>query len=62
MTKLLVSLLEKYGTRYHNLSNIHAIPVDVADEFKDQFMQPYEGRKKAENGPVTPLNVKPKRK
>ncbi len=54
-TKILVTMLKKLGTRYHVLSNIHAIPVDVANEFKDVFMRPYEDKKKAENGEIEPL-------
>ena len=56
-TKILVTMLKKFGVRYHNLSNIHAIPIDVADEFKDVFMRPYEDKKKAENGEVEPLET-----
>jgi len=56
-TKILHTLLRQYGTRYHNLSNIHAITVDVAAEFERQFMQPYEDVKKQQNGEVLPLEI-----
>lgn len=56
-TKILVTMLEKFGRRYHNLSNIAAIPDDVHTEFKDIFMRPYEDEKKAENGAVLPLDL-----
>jgi len=57
MTKLLVTLLKKFGTGYAILSNIRAIPQDVHDEFEEQFMKPYEKKKKEENGEVAPLVV-----
>jgi len=57
-TKVLITLLEKFGTRYHVLSNIRAIPRDVEDEFVKIFMNPYEGKKKRENGEVLPLKIK----
>jgi len=56
-TKILITLLKKYGVGYANLSNIHAIAVDVANEFEHQFMRPYEDKKKKENGEVEPLKV-----
>lgn len=56
-TKILITMLKKFGTRYHVLSNLRAIPQDVHDEFEEQFMRPYEDRKKAENGEVLPLEV-----
>lgn len=56
-TKILVTMLKKFGTRYHTLSNIRAIPADVYDEFTKQFMRPYEDKKKAENGEVEPLKL-----
>lgn len=56
-TKILVTMLAKFRTRYHVLSNIKAIPKDVADEFKRQFMHPYEDEKKLESGEVTPLRI-----
>ena len=54
-TKILVTMLAKFGARYHILSNIEAIPKDVEKEFHEQFMKPYEKRKKEENGEVKPL-------
>ena len=56
-TKILVTMLEKFGTRYHILSNTHAIPVDVANEFERIFMGPYEEKKREENGEIEPLKV-----
>lgn len=58
MTKFLVTALARFGTRYHTLSNIKAIPKDVLDEFCDQFMKPYEKKKREENGKVEPLKVR----
>jgi len=57
MTKLLVTMLKKFGKGYANLSNIRAIPQDVHDEFEEQFMKPYEKKKREENGEVLPLAV-----
>lgn len=54
-TKILITLLKKYGTRYHTLSNIKAIAQDVVDEFGRQYMEPYEDEKIKENGKVQPL-------
>jgi len=56
-TKILVTMLKKFGRRYHVLSNIRAIPQDVHDEFEEQFMRPYEDKKKTENGEITPLEL-----
>lgn len=56
-TKILVTMLAKFGTCYHTLSNIEAIPKDVEKEFHEQFMKPYEKRKRAENGKVEPLEI-----
>lgn len=56
-TKILVTLLEKYGARYHTLSNIRAIPMDVAEEFHAQYMRPYEDAKKLLYDGVEPLKI-----
>jgi len=56
-TKILVTMLEKFGTRYHVLSSIRAVPQDVHDEFEEQFMKPYEKRKREENGEILPLEI-----
>lgn len=56
-TKILVTMLKKFGTRYYVLSNIEAIPKDVEKEFHEQFTRPYEDKKKVENGEVTPLEI-----
>ena len=54
--KLLVTLRARYGDdKYLVLSYIHAIPVDVANEFQRRFFDPYEDKKIVENGEVTPL-------
>jgi len=57
-TKILISLLAKFDIRYHTLSNIHAIPIDVADEFKRVFMDTYENKKREESGEVKPLKAR----
>lgn len=54
-TKILVSMLDRYGTRYHILSSIHGVVVDAGDEFARIFMAPYEDEKRAESGEVKPL-------
>lgn len=54
-TKILVTMLAKFGAHYATLSNIEAIPKDVEKEFHEQFMRPYEDKKKAENGEIEPL-------
>jgi len=54
-TKILITMLKKFGMGYSNLSAIRAIPQDVHDEFTKQFMRPYEDKKKRENGEVKPL-------
>ena len=55
-TKILVSMLNFYGTRYHNLSSIHGVVVDAGDEFARIFMAPYEDKKRKESGEVKPLS------
>lgn len=57
MTKLLITALAQFGTRYHILSAVKGIPADVRDEFHDRFMRPYENIKIKENGVVHPLEV-----
>jgi len=56
-TKILVTILAYWHVGYSMLSSVHSIPVDVANEFKDEFMRPYEVKKKEENGQVIPLNI-----
>jgi len=56
-TKILITMLKKFGKHYCTLSDIRAIPQDVHDEFEEQFMKPYEKKKKEENGEVAPLLV-----
>lgn len=56
-TKILVTLLERYKVGYKNLSAIHSIAVDVANEFRREYLEPYEDIKIKENGIVKPLKV-----
>jgi len=57
MTKLLVTLLAKYGIRYHTLSAIVGIPSDVEHEFRRIYMNTYEDEKIGESGEIQPLEV-----
>lgn len=56
-TKILVTMLEKFGFSYAHISNIAAIPADVWDEFKAAIMRPYEVRKKNWNGEIKHLVI-----
>jgi len=57
MTKLLVTLKEKYGESYTVLSAIVGIPRDVEAEFRKKHMRRYEDKKEKENGTILPLKV-----
>ena len=54
-TKILVSMVARFGKKYAVLSNIKAIPQDVLDEFQAVVMRPYEDKKRDENGVVDSL-------
>ena len=53
--KILISLAKREGVNYANLSEIEAIPRDVAAAFHDFVFKPYEEIKEKQNGPVKAL-------
>jgi len=56
ITTLLITLWH-HAPGYANGSKLRGVLNDVNSEFYDTIMRPYEDRKIAENGPVTPLDL-----